>query len=1715
MSVQLGVSLSPVDTRKLDAALARIKSDAKGVSFGNGAKSIEKLSRPLGKITGQATEFQKSLEASNARVIAFGASVAVINKLSEAFAALVQNTVKVEATFAKINIILGGTQQQLEEFGNGIFSVAKKTATSFDEVAEGALELARQGLGVEESLSRVETALKLVRVSGIDSKQAVEGLTAAVKGFSDSGITVAQIADKLAEVDTKFAVSTEDLINGLERASASARVAGVSFDELLAAVTTVQERTQRGGAVIGNAFKTIFARLGRVDTLAVLEDLGISVLDTQGNVREAMPLFEELATKLEAIGLKSVEAGKIIQEVAGVRQRDILISLIEDLNSGQSQFAAALNVSATAAGGLDKKNESLNKTLEALINNLTVGSQKLASVIGDLGFTESAKDILKAISSVVNGITDLLKGDSVGAKFAQGIVKGIGSILTGPGIALIGAIFVKLFVDLTRFGANSLKNILGVNKAAQEQKALQASVLQTLLQNEKLQQEILNLEGNKVVQEELLLKIYNDQIKALEKVKKAAATVTPGLFAAGLKGGEKGVTKRAADGYIASEKRDVANGVGGAPSSAKVVSIPNFAFGGGKKGTMIANTSEYYVPNYAGGGDAIFNQDMVKTMGLPAGAKKINAAGGFIPNFSIYSDLLKRAQDRKRGIDSSIASNLRKNKITQKEAEELTKIAQDARSGAAPSIAVQQKQREKKKEEKEASTLFDRRTLMIIPRKSKKLQDEYGIHKGRRVGFKVAGYDSYEQAKGKLLNDEEIDRKLENFALNLANSESAKIGSPIKPERLREIPNKGALSALSGVIFEASLASIIKSKDFVTNNARFDFVGKDKASKLRKALFSTIPNTATHIDAKIRPSKDNNESFASKVLSLNASKGYIPNFASNPLEDAIAREKAAGHSINQIRINQSGKLRNSQNPMGLAVTNTRDEPTGRIPNFDRQPRHPAGTVIDGKKVGGQLMPFPSKNSTDELSKNAEKASSSLDTSVTKILAFQLAMSGLTSTITDQDGKFATIGKEMSGLVNTLLTLQLLGAAPKIPKFGGKGGKALGGLMTSLGNSKKLKTISSLFSGLKLTASFLTRIIPVLGTVVLVGQGINSIFKIFNDNKGVLETFGIKLSEASGELDNFKREVNKKTAKELEAQIKKETEAGEQLKEKRKNLLVEKSVEEDPTRLREIEKLIKQNKENSKAQAEKLKLLVSRFKQVDFGQKSETELKNFKDAVKRQIKEVEEQISKRSSQKPENAEEKPQKIQERKNKETSFFTEFLMRLSTTPFNNITSGASAFNNNTTLPKEKVEEPTKNLETKLNNLRELAQKIDTSLKEKQASDKGLALGFSRRLLKEAVPKGKLSVEGVGASGVTGDRKKLLTEELNLAKAAGTIDKIDTENRIAQLKFEIQKRKENFKITQDFAKALAEADNLSLEAQEIIEARVAAGDNLLAIQEELNKKNIELTDKVKDVVDLGVKQKKELDLRLAAKQEEVNLQKEINDLEKDTSFTGGLTKGFESLGDKIEFFKKDLGEDIPLQFADGLGNALTQAITQAETLGDALSQAGRDFLGYMVEAFAQQAAMQAVSGTESLILGFLNKGPVKGFATGGFINSSNSSIAPSDTVPAMLTPGEFVIKKSSVDKYGASFLSSLNEGTLPMKGFNNGGSVSMISPEAGAPTRESITNHSEFTFNIEKGSAKSEQGSIENEQDLAFSKKIKQAVTTIVQEESRRGGSLNYLYR
>ena len=59
MALNIDVNLNPRD-QKVQAALRNINRQAKGVDFGGGIRSLDKLSRPLGKITGQASEFEKN-----------------------------------------------------------------------------------------------------------------------------------------------------------------------------------------------------------------------------------------------------------------------------------------------------------------------------------------------------------------------------------------------------------------------------------------------------------------------------------------------------------------------------------------------------------------------------------------------------------------------------------------------------------------------------------------------------------------------------------------------------------------------------------------------------------------------------------------------------------------------------------------------------------------------------------------------------------------------------------------------------------------------------------------------------------------------------------------------------------------------------------------------------------------------------------------------------------------------------------------------------------------------------------------------------------------------------------------------------------------------------------------------------------------------------------------------------------------------------------------------------------------------------------------------------------------------------------------------------------------------------------------------------------------------------------------------------------------------
>jgi hypothetical protein len=118
-----------------------------------------------------------------------------------------------------------------------------------------------------------------------------------------------------------------------------------------------------------------------------------------------------------------------------------------------------------------------------------------------------------------------------------------------------------------------------------------------------------------------------------------------------------------------------------------------------------------------------------------------------------------------------------------------------------------------------------------------------------------------------------------------------------------------------------------------------------------------------------------------------------------------------------------------------------------------------------------------------------------------------------------------------------------------------------------------------------------------------------------------------------------------------------------------------------------------------------------------------------------------------------------------------------------------------------------------------------------------------------------------------------------------------------------------------------------------------------------------------------------------------------------------------------------------------------------------------------------------QEKSKAQTAYMALHNKLKTRGFSSGGSVMSymaNGGSPLGSDTVPAMLTPGEFVMKRPMVNKYGTALFESLNSGSFPniknmsSPSFSSGMSsvsvnqASVPSRQAAAPSSNSVYNYS-----------------------------------------------------
>lgn len=321
-----------------------------------------------------------------------------------------QTIVDLNKAMTDVQMVTGESAEQTAELAHQYSQMAKELGATTTEVANGAAEWLRQGKSVAETNQLLESSMILSKVGAIESSQATELLTSTLNGYKKEANEAMHVVDAMSAVDLAAATSVEELAVALQSTANMARVNGVGFEQLLGMVGAVSEASRRSASVVGNSFKTIFSRLTNVAAGKMTDDLGeplndveqvfnglnIKLRDSSGEFRNMYDVISELANKWTK--LDNAEQSWVATSVAGTRQRETFLTLMENWDRAVTLSTTALNSEGMA---MDKMSIYL-ESIEANLN-------KLKAAVEDLLYSE---EIVNVINLVIKAITRLVEGIS-------------------------------------------------------------------------------------------------------------------------------------------------------------------------------------------------------------------------------------------------------------------------------------------------------------------------------------------------------------------------------------------------------------------------------------------------------------------------------------------------------------------------------------------------------------------------------------------------------------------------------------------------------------------------------------------------------------------------------------------------------------------------------------------------------------------------------------------------------------------------------------------------------------------------------------------------------------------------------------------------------------------------------------------------------------------------------------------------------------------------------------------------------------------------------------------------------------------------------------------------------------------------------------------------------------------------------------------------------
>lgn len=399
------------------------------------------------------TNVGKKVSVVSAAVTGMG--IASVKTAADFESSMSQVQATMGITKDSMSTVNGESVNTMEALSDLAKQMGSETAFSASECAEALNYLALAGYDTQEMVDTLPTVLNLAAAGNIDLASASDMVTDAMSALGMETSEADTMVDQMAKTASSTNTSVSQLGEGILTIGATAKSIKGGTAELNTALGILANNGIKGAEGGTHLRNVILSLQNPTDKAAAcMEQLGVDVYDSQGNMRSLNDILGDLNTSME--GMTSAEKTNIISSIFNKTDLSSVNALLANTGETWDSLQNSITNNAGAA------QQMADTQLDNLSGQLTILKSALEGLAISIG--EALMPMVKNIVSKIQGFVTWLNNLDDGTK--QVIVKiGLFVAALGPALVILGTLISKVGVAMQAFSKFGLKITSLVSKA--------------------------------------------------------------------------------------------------------------------------------------------------------------------------------------------------------------------------------------------------------------------------------------------------------------------------------------------------------------------------------------------------------------------------------------------------------------------------------------------------------------------------------------------------------------------------------------------------------------------------------------------------------------------------------------------------------------------------------------------------------------------------------------------------------------------------------------------------------------------------------------------------------------------------------------------------------------------------------------------------------------------------------------------------------------------------------------------------------------------------------------------------------------------------------------------------------------------------------------------------------------------------------------------------